>query len=103
MSTLEITFSTSQFHEIFRFSDAITLHVPSLEYEKKLTESALWKLQELQSQNRGPDSPACVTGKQLLKTRELTSEVLEEWCTAKSHKYVSIDRMINYRLEVYTH
>ncbi len=88
MSTLETTFSSSQFHDILCFSDAITLHVPSLEYEKKLTESALWKLQELQTQNRGPDSQACVSGK-LLKTRELTSELMEEWCAAKAQKYVS--------------
>ncbi len=48
LNKLDTAFSSSQFHTLYNFADAITLHVPSKYYPEKLTNSALWKLVEME-------------------------------------------------------
>ncbi len=48
LNKLDTAFSSSQFHTLINFADAITLHVPSKSYSDKLTKSALWKLVEME-------------------------------------------------------
>ncbi len=86
ISILTTALSKSKFHE-FSFDAAVALHIPVLEQCKSLTESALWQLQELQNAKRGPQSKS-ISKNQLLRTKELTPQVSEEWCAVKTHKYV---------------
>lgn len=63
----------------YTFSDALSFHIPSSDYDSKLLSSGLWKLCELGLRGRsgeaGSDSkePAIV----LLKTKELTTTQLK--------------------------